>query len=56
MGISKQDNPFRKMNIKNTTGNLIGGLGSTIGGFAGNAIRGDFDDGGVGSGIQNVGG
>ena len=56
MGISKQDNPFSKMNIKNTTGNLIGGLGSTIGGFAGNAIRGDFDDGGVGSGIQNVGG
>lgn len=56
LGLSKQDNPFSKGNIKGTMGGLMGGLGSTIGGFAGDAIRGGFDDEGVGSGIQNVGG
>jgi len=45
----------------NVSGNVrllpsIGAVGAALGGVAGDAIRGGFDDGGVGSSIQNIGG
>lgn len=55
LGISKEDNPFSKVNIKDTLGSMAGALGSTVGQIGGGLISGGLQSG-AGSSISSIGG
>lgn len=54
LGISKEDNPFSKMNIKDTLGSMAGVIGGTVGQIGGGLISGGLQSG-AGSTISSVG-
>ena len=54
-GLSKANNPFSRMNIGSTAGNIVGAVGGVVNQLGNRFISNGYNAGGVGDGIANIG-